>query len=243
MEGGFDVLVQSLAERITRSGGEVRVDSPVEGIVIENGVCRGVRARGSFVRAGNVVVTVPTPAFLQIARELPDGYRARLGSITYQACVCLVLQLNQSLSEFYWISVADPNSPFAAVIEHTNLTGPKPYGGRHIVYLPAYVSPESSLYQASDAEVYRSFLSHLQRIFPMLTPDRVLGHHVFRDAHSQPVFTTRFSDLKPPHETPIQNLLLATSAQVYPESRCVNTCVAMADEVAGGSICQKVTRS
>ncbi|MFX5752083.1 hypothetical protein ABTE32_21930, partial [Acinetobacter baumannii] len=74
----------------------------------------------------------------------PD-YLQQLRRIEYLGNVCLVLELNNSLSSTYWLNVNDPTFPFVGVIEHTNFESTDTYGGRHIVYLSKYLPVDEAL--------------------------------------------------------------------------------------------------
>jgi hypothetical protein len=59
-------------------------------------------------------------------------------------------------------------------------------------------------------------------MFPALTPDWILGAHVWRARYAQPIVVRRYSRLIPPVETPLPGLFLSSMAQVYPEDRGTN---------------------
>ena len=65
--------------------------------------------------------------------------------IEYLGAVCIVLELDRSLSETYWLNVNDLSFPFVGVIEHTNMEPASAYGGRHIVYLSRYAPADDPL--------------------------------------------------------------------------------------------------
>ena len=75
-------------------------------------------------------------------------------------------------------------------------------------------------------------LDHLRRMFPDLTPDRILATHVWRARYAQPVVDRGYRRRIPGTRTPLANLLLATMAQVYPEDRGTNHSVRQGREVA-----------
>ena len=50
---------------------------------------------------------------------------------------------------------------------------------------------------------------------------------VFQDRFSQPVFVQNYSKIMPEIVTPITNLHLLNTAQIYPQSRSVNSSIAM----------------
>lgn len=126
-KGGFAHLAETLAAKVRELGGEILLNTPVTQVSGDASGVRVVTPSGEFVGKTGLV-TVPLPIF---AEMLPSGfdpaYRESLNKITYIANTCLVLQLDRSLSETYWINVADPNFPYVGVIEHTNFEPPSTY--------------------------------------------------------------------------------------------------------------------
>jgi protoporphyrinogen oxidase len=164
--------------------------------------------------------------------HVPADYVSSLQRIQYLANICIVLELDRSLSETYWLNVNDPGFPFVAVIEHTNFEPSSTYGGRHVVYLSKYLPETADLYRMSDDEVVRFTLPHLQRMFPAFDRSWILGRHVWRARYSQPVVVRRYSELAPPVETPLAGMYLATMAQIYPEDRGTNYAIRGGRQVA-----------
>jgi protoporphyrinogen oxidase len=155
-----------------------------------------------------------------------------LRRIDYLANICLVLELDRSLSETYWLNVNDPSFPFVGVIEHTNFEPPENYGGRHIVFLSKYLPESDMLYRMSDPEVLEFALPHLQRMFPKFAREWVTGYHVWRARFSQPIAEPGYSRLIPPQQTPLDNVQVATMAQIYPEDRGTNYAIREGRRVA-----------
>jgi protoporphyrinogen oxidase len=186
----------------------------------------GVRTARGVVEADAVIATPAFPLVERMVGEhLTRDERERLLSIKYLANVCLVLQLDRSLSETYWLNVGDPNFPYVGVIEHTNFEPPESYRGRHIVYLSKYLPESSELYRMGDREIFEFSLPHLKRMFPAFKESWVLDYHVWRARYSQPIITLHYSQKIPPSHTSVQGLFLETMAQVYPEDRGTNYAV------------------
>ena len=221
--GGFAALADELVHRIERAGGEVRLRTPAVGLAIENGEVRGVESAAGLITAEAVILTPALPIVVQLIRPHVDtAYADRLGAIDYLANICVVLELTRSLSELYWMNVNDPGFPFVGVIEHTNLDQADPAGRRHIVYLSRYLPASDPMFGATDDEIVRFTLPHLRRMFPDLGPECISAAHVWRARYAQPLALRNYGKLVPPHETPVQGLLLASMAQVYPEDRGTN---------------------
>jgi len=221
--GGFAALADRLAVEITVLGGEIRLCTPARGLVVEGGIVRAVETDAGAIDADAVIATPALPIIADlVAPHAPEDWVARLRAIDYLANACVVLELDRSLSDTYWLNVNDPGFPFVGVIEHTNFEPASTYGGRHIVYLSKYLPASAELYGMADDAVLDYCIPHLQRMFPAFDRRWVMNHHVWRARYAQPIVGKHYSRLIPDTETPIAGLYLSTMAQVYPEDRGTN---------------------
>lgn len=221
--GGFAALAARMVRVIEEAGGTVETSTPALSLIVEEGQVTGVRTPAGTRPASRVLLTVPLPLAADLLQpHAADAYVAGLRRIEYLANVCLVLQLDRSLSGTYWLNVNDPTFPYVGVIEHTNFEPPATYGGRHIVYLSRYLAESDPMWSMSADDIFRQSLPHISRMFPAFRPEWILGHHVWRTRYAQPVVVRRYSELIPPADTPVRGVHLATMAQVYPEDRGTN---------------------
>ncbi len=72
----------------------------------------------------------------------------------------------------------------------------------------------------------------MRKINPQFDSSWVEAHYLFRDDVGQPVITTNYSSRIPQHRTPISNLYLANTTQIYPEDRGMNYSVRLGRKVA-----------
>jgi len=236
-KGGFEALARALLAALRQHGGQLLTDAPVTAVVPEGGRWRVKTAQGDVI-ADRVIATPALPLLANMVRSWASPeYIAKLERIHYLANVCLVLELDRSLSSTYWLNVNDPNFPFVGVIEHTNFERPETYGGKHIVYLSKYLPHTEALYAMSPDEVLEFALPHLQRMFPKLQRSWIQRHHVWKARWSQPVVEQHYSRLIPAAEGPLPGLHLCSMAQIYPEDRGTNYAVRegrkMGRQVAG----------
>ncbi|GMV36136.1 MAG: oxidoreductase [Fimbriimonadales bacterium] len=223
LRGGFGRLAQAIADRIVARGGEVRLGVPVTQVLMNNGHAVGVRlAEGTELHGDAVVLTMAPQQALSLLPCVPQHLGAQLAAIPYLAAQCLVLELDRSLSEAYWLNVTDTDAPFVGVIEHTNFEPPANYAGRHIVYLSKYLPVDHPDYLASEATVTSRYLEHLGRMFPSLRDDWILRTSLWRARYAQPVVLTDYRSRIPPVQTEVKGLWLCNMAQVYPEDRGTN---------------------
>ncbi len=225
-KGGFAQLSKAMMARIIARGGEVRLNTSVTGLTTEGNKVTGVTTSAGPVTADSVLSTLPQPVFANIvAPHVDAAYVEKLRKIEYLGNVCMVLELKQSLSDTYWINVADPEFPFVGVIEHTNFEPTETYGGRHIVYLSKYLPTDTPMYGYNPSEMVDFALPHLQRMFPDFRRDWILDAHVFRSDYTQPIVKPGYSRLIPDALTPVDGLWQCSMAQIYPEDRGTNYAV------------------
>ena len=127
---------------------------------------------------GRVISTLPTRLTCRLVAELPDAYRARYDWGQAYGAHCLVLALEQPLTDVYWLSITEPGYPFMALVEHTNMRAPEEYGGRHIVYLGNYRPMTDDLFTADFQGIGRTLCTLPDSNQPSLRPNvgaRVVG--------------------------------------------------------------------
>lgn len=232
MQGSFGILIDKLRQKIEESGGSIHTSSPVERIVVQNGKAVAVQSGGEQYPCDAIVATVPSMAFLKMAPELPQDYAARLKNIGYQGAVILVVTLKQPLTHIYWMNISDPDIPFVALVEHTNFVSPEVYGGQRILYISNYLSTDSPLYSKSKEGLLEVYMPHVQKFNPEFDATWVREIHIFREDAAQPIVGTGYSHDLPQPRTPIENLYLANTTQIYPEDRGMNYSVRLGRKVA-----------
>lgn len=221
--GGFAALADRIAAEVAALGGDIRLSTNARGLVVVDGHVHGVDTDDGTIDAAAVIATPALPIVADlVAPHAPAPWIESLRRVEYLANVCIVLELDRSLSDTYWLNVNDPGFPFVGVIEHTNFEPASTYGGRHIVYLSKYLPVSAELYQMPDERVIEYCIPHLERMFPAFDRRWLLGAHVWRARYSQPIVGRHYSRQIPSMVTPIAGLFLSTMAQIYPEDRGTN---------------------
>jgi protoporphyrinogen oxidase len=144
----------------------------------------------------------------------------------------MLLELDRKLTDIYWLNIADPAVPFTGVIEQTNFVPPAQYGGSHLVYLSRYLEVTDPIWSMEQDALFAHYLPALQRINPAFDPSWVREIRVFRERAAQPIVPLHYSSLLPEMRTPLPNIYLANTTQIYPEDRGTNYSVALGGDVA-----------
>lgn len=232
MRGSFGRLVDRLVERLGELGVEIRLATPVRRIERDRETLAVVtrQARDTF----DTVLFTASPQELAAVAEnaLTEPYAGRLTALESTGALCLVLELSEALTPYYWLNIADESFPFGGVIEHTNYVPPERYSGRHVVYISKYLLADHPRWHARDDEIWDEYRPWLKRLAPHFVDAHVLRRQVFRAAYAQPVIPPHYSQLLPPFETPVPGLFHACMAQVYPEDRGQNYAVRSGERAA-----------
>jgi protoporphyrinogen oxidase len=234
--GGSQVVLEGLGADLTRRGGRVVLNAPVEKIVIERGRVSGVRVGGETLPADAVVSTVTTSRFRQLADGLEGSYVEALKRIPTIGIFCLFLRLREPVTPFFWVNTNDPRVPFAGMIEYTNLNPVPELGGDRILYVPQYLSADDPRYAQSDEQVLTAYTDALALINPGFDRSWVRFSAVFRDRFAQPICLTDYRTTTPSIDTPIPNLFLTDSCQLHPHDRTISGSFGLGRAAGAGAL-------
>lgn len=226
---GVKFQFQTKVSRIkqTRSGWELTA-KPL------NSKKTAVNQAGSFY-FDQVLFTGHSRELVQISPDLPDWYQQQLKKLTGLGAVSLLLELDEPLlpDDTYWLNINQPDWPFLAVVEHTNLVSPDHYGHKHLVYAGNYLPAADPLYDLDKQELFDRYLPYLRQLNPGYDFTHNLnGCYLFKTEFAQPVVKTNHSRILPKTSTPLSGLYWAGIEQVYPYDRGINYAVKIGREAA-----------
>lgn len=243
--GSFSIIVEALEKAIRERGGVVNVGASVHEVLtepVEGG--EGLRAVGLSTDSGDrrfdrVIATIPSNRFLAIAPPMGAEYEAKLKAGQYQGAICMLLALKHSLSGSYWLNIGEEDFPFVALVEHTNFVPRERYGGKHLLYVSNYLSTSDPYWPKSDEDLLRDYEPYLKRINPEFSREWILQCWVFREPAAQPIVTPMHSARVPELQTPVENLILANTTQIYPEDRGTNYSVRLGQWAARAALAER----
>lgn len=232
LEGSFQVLTDALVKQIKEGGGDLRPSCSV----LRVGPSKGCKIKVSSDEGeevfDRVVSTVPTPVFLQFVQNLPRDYRGRLGSIRFLWAQSLVLVLNHSLVNSYWLNINEEGFPFLALVEHTNFVPPENYEGSRVIYLGNYFGDDDRRLKMTKEELLEFFTPYIKRVNPAFSQGWVREVFAFKSPFAQHIVGCDYKEQSlVGFKTPVENLYLATQAQVYPWDRGTNFAVKLAKDL------------
>jgi protoporphyrinogen oxidase len=214
--GGYATLLDAMARRIRSAGGRIHLRCPVREILVQRGRAVGVRTAQGVWSEGPVVCTMQAPVFSRLIPGAPADYRASLTSVPYLGVVCPLFVLDRPLSGYWVLNLADKRIPFTGVIETTTYIDPQYVGGHHLVYLPKYTAPGSPWQDMPDEAIKERAIAAVQQLFPGFDRRGIRQVIMHRERYVEPLHRVGAPNPTPAVRTPVEDLYLATTAQIYP---------------------------
>lgn len=228
LEGGSDTLLKSMRRHIEDRGGQFRLGTPAQKVVIEDGRVKGIEADGQFLAFDTVISTIPLPYVPRVIPDLPVDLLNAYRSIKSIAVVCVIAKLKKQVTENFWLNVNDPEMDIPGIVEYTNL---RPLGD-HIVYVPFYVPGEHPLYSEPDEAFVAKVKRYIMKINPSIVPEDFIDVRASRYRYAQPVCEPGFLDRLPPIKLPIEGLIVADTSYYYPEDRGISESIDLSRRMA-----------
>lgn len=213
---------------IEANGGEFRLGTPVQKVVIEGGAVKGIETQGGFEPFDKVISTIPLPYVPRVMPDLPTDILDAFGRVKNIAVVCVIAKLKKRVTENFWLNTNDPDMDIPGIVEYTNL---RPLD-QHIVYVPFYMPGEHPKYQEADAVFIDKVKHYLMKVNPDLTADDFIDVRASRYRFAQPICEPGYLDRLPPIQLPIKGLLVADTSYYYPEDRGISESIGLSRKMA-----------
>lgn len=228
LEGGSKTLLQALQLAIETNGGEIKLRSLVNKVVIENGKLQGIEINGKMEFFDKIISTIPLPYVSRLIPDLPKEVLSKFHAIKNIAVVCVIVKLNTMVTKNFWLNINDPEMDIPGIIEYSNLN-PLP---QHVVYVPFYMPGEHPKFQETNEVFINKVQHYLCKINPQLNAANFLDTHVHRYRYAQPVCGPGFLNTLPPIALPIVGLWVADTSYYYPDDRGMSESVDLGRKMA-----------
>lgn len=228
LEGGSEILLIAMKNKIEEMGGIVKLSSPAEQVMIESGKICGVKVNGEIHKHDFVVSTAPAPYIPSIIPDLPQVELDKFKALKNIAVVCLIVKLRKAVTENFWLNINDKRMDIPGIVEYSNLNSLED----NIVYVPYYMPAEHPKYAESNDVFIGKVKSYLKMINPMLNDDDFVDIHVSRYRYAQPICEPGFLETLPSVDLPVDGLYVADTSYYYPEDRGVSEGIRFGKEIA-----------
>ncbi len=148
---------------------DTRLATPVERIVIEDGVTKGVETKDEFFESDAVICATTASAALRIAPNLPEGIRKALEKVTYSSCCHAAFGVTgHPLPEPTYVFTIIPrtDSFMSAFFDATVASPLSAPPGKGLIHAYAAEEHTEELFALPDAEIKRRFIDEIRRYAP-----------------------------------------------------------------------------
>jgi Protoporphyrinogen oxidase len=218
LAGGSDTLLQAMYADIQAHGGEIRLQSPVSKVVIENDSVQGVEVAGKVEVFDKVISTIPLPYVPRLIPDLPADIQQCFRSKNNIAVVCVIVKLRKALTDNFWLNTNDPDMDIPGLVEYTNL---RPLD-QHIIYVPFYMPGEHPKFTEPDSVFLHKVRSYLKKINSTLSDDDFIDLRASRYRYAQPICEPGYLDGLPTVKLTVKGLWVADTSYYYPEDRGIS---------------------
>ena len=232
LEGGSTTLLNALHADIEKNGGSIRLTSPVQRVIIEQGRVVGVETRQGVEQFDKVISTVPLPYVPRLMPDLPESLLQQFQSVKNIAVVCVIAKLRQPVSRNFWLNVNDPEMDIPGLVEYSNL---RPLE-HSVVYVPFYMPGEHPKFAESDQAFLDKVRRYLKKINPALTDEDFIELRASRYRHAQPICEPGYLDRLPPVALPVTGLWVADTSYYYPEDRGISESIGFGRRMARDAV-------
>lgn len=180
IEGGLPIIADKLYAEIAD---KVRLNTPVEEIVIEDGRITGVRTAHGFIEADSVICATDAVIALQLMPNLPETMSGPLSTCKYSSTYNYIFGLNQRIVPKDFLSLMIPQSDNSILTtifdENSGVFGKRGPEGSGIMHAFTAGWYDDLLAPLSEEARRRLVIREMQRYFPDF-PDEPLFTDVYR---------------------------------------------------------------
>lgn len=229
--GGTQTLITEVEKKIRKLGGLIHLNSKIQKIGKNNNRFNLILDSGKQFDFDRIVLAIPLPIVTQIIKDLDPEYARKLSTIAFVGIACGIFRLRERVTDAFWLNINDPHIASNGLIEYTNLNPLKEIAEDEIVYIPFYVPVGDKLFSIDEESLRHKFFDVLKTVNPSLTENTIVGFRVFKAPHAQAICTVGFKNKVPSIATPIKNLFLLDSTQLYPSDRVLSNLIGISEKM------------
>jgi len=160
----------------------VRLNTPVERIVIEGGKVKGVQAGGEFMPADRVICALTATKALEVMPDLPGELAGTLRKAPYSACCHVMFGLNKRVLPEGWYAVSTSRKYGLSMAGFTDNSIKSPYYAppkAGIMHCFTYGRYARELNGKSDGEIKKQLIGEIRTMLPAM-PDEPRFTEIYR---------------------------------------------------------------
>ncbi len=202
---GTGMIYERMRARIIDHGGRVHLNSPVNGVLVQDAVCRGLLLENGERRYfDHVVSTMPLTGMVESIPEIPPAIQTHLNALSYRNTVLVFLHVEgDALFPDNWLYVHENSLRTGRITNFANWAPSIRNGKRNsILALEYWCNDDDAAWSWSDEQHTRTGVDEIART-GLIQGARVLDASVMRLHRSYPVYHRGYKT----HLNPVQDWL------------------------------------
>ena len=230
IKGSLDLLTSEIKDFILQNNSSISCNTKIEDIrflpnknryLIELKDLESNKKIQSFSK--KIIFTTSSEVANYLIKNL--NTKERWKEHKYFTAYCVLIEMKEALSEYYWTNIADKDIFFCGYIEQTQLTDKNEYGGLHIAYLTKYVYLDDIKQCPTKKDIKEKAIFALKRLFPEKLIDEIVINLYVSIAFNAQVITD-FNFRKSNMELlKSRNIFIGNMSNIYPEERSINNAI------------------
>jgi protoporphyrinogen oxidase len=187
---------EAMTAEIRRLGGEVRLESPVEGLRVEDGRVTGVRVGDEWIEPGEVISSLPLRDTVALTTPaLPDATVEAAGGLRYRDFLTVALVVEgEDLFPDNWIYIHDPSVQVGR-IQNFRSWSPwmVPDETKACVGMEYFCFEGDDLWTMDDDRLVELATRELEQL-KLVAPGRVVRGYAVRVPKAYPMYDADYAD-------------------------------------------------
>jgi len=230
VQGGYAQILKSFEAKLVSEGVEIKTSHQASEILSGPNSLPTLKFNNGYEGSfDQVIVTLPSRISVNLVKGLSDLETKKHKDIEYLGVICASVVLSKSISPYYVTNITDTWVPFTGVIEMSSLVDKKNFDGDTLIYLPKYLLPTDTMFDASDKEVEELFLGALKKMYPFLTDSDIKYVGIARARNVFALSTLGYSVNLPEVKTTIPGVYILNSAHITNGTLNVNETIQIAE--------------
>lgn len=193
---GTGMIYQKTKTKIENAGGKVLLQSPVEKVMVENGIAKGVLLKnGETVFADEVISTMPLTLMVRGLNDVPDEVKQACDKLFFRNTILVYLEVDATdLFPDQWIYVHNPDVIHGRITNFRNWS-PELYGAQKtsILCLEYWCFDEDEIWKQDGHYFSKLGEDELRRTGLIKPEHKILNVHIEKLHRCYPVYETGYA--------------------------------------------------
>lgn len=198
---GFGRFSERMADAITESGNEIKLQSPVEKIVLEGNRVKGVQVRtdegSTLIEGDNFISSIPLTVLVKITDPpAPQEVIDAANSLVFRDIITVNMMFKKKqVTTDTWLYVHDRNILFGRFHEPKNWSPAMVPGDEYTSLVVEYFCTRGDhIWSMSDEQLVNQTVKHLVEDLGFVRPEEVIGGFSVRATKAYPTYDIGYQD-------------------------------------------------